>query len=90
MLTINRTQDLSSTDYSPTFIQYQFQLTRSGEYIFSDSFWMRNSFPEESKELDFPPMQIAMIDGELRLVNSGAPPGLQIASEDASILHVRE
>ena len=80
-------QSVSSTAYVPMYVRYQFQTTRSGDLVFSEGIWMQDSFPEEKQGPSMPEMHLAVIDGELYLLDEGAPPGLEPLPEDAGILH---
>ncbi len=90
MAEISNVQSSSSTDFRQNLINYQFQTTRSGELVFSDRMWFQGGFPEGDVEESVKAISFAIIDGDLRLVDPGQPPGLRPPSGDASILGIRE
>jgi len=84
-------EQLASTSaYIPNLVSYQFQTTRAGDVVFSDRIWLQPAFPEGPREEAHPKVSLAVIDGELRIIDPGQPPGLRPASRNASLLHVRE
>ena len=79
--------DIGGTDDYGAYVRESFQLT-SGEAI-SGQRVVDVSLPSYDPTKPFPSIQLVVLDGDLYVLDEGAPPGVEPLAEDAGLLHAR-